>query len=51
MSQAYYAKGFIVSIVLLVGVGTLVHSLVDFAIASFIWKPLAKTTRVSQLQG
>ena len=30
------------TVVGLVGVGTLVHSCVDFAIALFIWKPVKK---------
>ena len=46
MSQAYYAKGFIVSIVLLVGVGTIIHSMVDFAISMVVWRPLRKVIKV-----
>lgn len=40
MSSAYYEKGFFISVILLVGVGTFLHSLVDFSIAVFVWKPL-----------
>jgi niacin transporter len=50
MSQAYYAKGFVVSVVLLVGVGTVVHSMVDFAIALLIWRPLRKIAPAAQKQ-
>lgn len=39
------SQSFWVSIVLLVGVGTLVHSLVDFFIARAIWVPLGKLNR------
>lgn len=40
MSEAYYAKGFVVSVVLLVGVGTVIHSLIDFIMARAIFKQL-----------
>ena len=33
---------FLTTVVGLVGIGTLVHSCVDFAIALFIWKPVKK---------
>ena len=42
MSGAYYAKGFFISVVLLVGVGTVVHSTVDFAISLAIWAGLKR---------
>lgn len=42
---AYQAKGFFVSVVLLVGVGSIVHSMVDFAIASVVWSPLRQVLR------
>jgi niacin transporter len=50
MMQAYYAKGFIVSIVLLVGVGTIIHSMFDFWISLFIWKPLRKVIKIPEIQ-
>lgn len=40
--KAYYAKGFVTSVILLVGAGTVVHSLIDFAIAMAVWAPLKK---------
>ena len=46
MSTGYYAKGFIVSVILLVGVGTVIHSMVDFYLAQAIWKPVTKTGKV-----
>lgn len=46
MSSAYYAKGFIVSVVLLVGVGTVIHSMVDFYLAQIIWKPVSKAVKL-----
>jgi niacin transporter len=45
MSGAYYSKGFLTSVILLVGVGTLIHSLIDFAIARVVWAPLKNITR------
>jgi niacin transporter len=42
MSSAYYQKGFVVSILLLVGLGTLIHSMVDFEIANAIMFALRK---------
>jgi len=40
MTDVYYQKGYLVSVILLVGVGTVVHSMIDFSIAVFVWKPL-----------
>lgn len=40
MTDIYYEKGFLTSVILLVGLGTVVHSLVDFSISLFVWKPL-----------
>ena len=40
MSQAYYAKGLMVSVILLVGIGTVIHSTVDFILAYIIWRGL-----------
>ena len=48
MSSAYYAKGFIVSVVLLVGVGTVVHSMIDFYLAQAIWKPVSKAVKLPE---
>lgn len=45
MSTAYYAKGFVTSVLLLVGVGTVAHSMVDFALAQVIWRAVRGHTR------
>ena len=42
---AYQAKGFFVGVVLLVGVGSVIHSMVDFAIAGAVWQPLQQVLR------
>lgn len=39
-SNVTYSNGYFISVILLVGVGTLIHSLIDFTIAVFVWKPL-----------
>ena len=40
-SESWYESGYVVAVVLLVGVGTLVHSMVDYGIAIAVWKPLS----------
>jgi len=46
MSSGYYAKGFVTSVILLVGVGTVVHSMIDFYLAQAIWKPVTKAVKL-----
>ena len=43
MTTAYYQKGFVISILLLVGLGTVIHSLVDFELANLVMVPLRKS--------
>ena len=45
-----YANGFFVAIILLVGVGSVIHSMVDFAISYLVWQPLKKTFGVRTIQ-
>ena len=40
------SKGFFTTIVLLVGVGTLVHHTIDFVFSVLIWKPVEKIVRI-----
>lgn len=47
MSSGYYAKGFMISVVFLVGIGTVLHSMVDFYLAREIWKAVEKSVKVS----
>ena len=42
LPAGFYARGFVMGIIILVGVGTIVHSIVDFFIARLIWRPLQK---------
>ncbi len=43
----FYSQGFMQSIILLVGVGSVVHSMIDFALSYIIWRGL--TARRSPL--
>lgn len=40
-----YAGGYAVSVLLLVGLGGFVHSMVDYSISLAVWKPVARTVR------
>ena len=42
MSQLYYEQGYFLSVMVLVGFGTVVHSMVDYGIALAVWKPVQK---------
>jgi niacin transporter len=42
LSAGYYDKGFIVSVLGLVGVGTIIHSMIDFSMSVYIWNLLPK---------
>ncbi len=46
MSAATYESGYVVSVLLLIGLGGLVHSMVDFSIAAFVWKPLQQVISI-----
>lgn len=49
MSSAYYAKGFVVAILGLVGIGGIVHSMLDFAIALVVAYALRKQKTLHRL--
>jgi niacin transporter len=40
MTTAWYDKGYLISVIGLVGIGTLIHSMIDLGIAIFVWSPL-----------
>ncbi len=40
MSKSFYTNGYIMSVLLLIGLGGLVHSMVDYGISLAVWKPL-----------
>lgn len=49
LPEANYTQGFLYSIFTLVGIGTLVHSTVDFVISLGVWKVLVKANSVSAI--
>ena len=42
LSPAYYDKGFLQGVILLVGVGTVIHSMLDVSLSVYIWNLLPK---------
>ena len=46
LGEQFYQNGFIMSVLLLVGVGTIAHSMVDYAISALIWKPCQHVIRI-----
>lgn len=49
LSEGYYTQGFFTSVLCLVGVGTVIHSIIDFSLSVYIWNllPKAITKRVA----
>jgi len=43
VSAAHYAQGFITSVLLLVGFGTIVHSMLDLGIALIVWRAVTRS--------
>lgn len=41
-----YETGYLISVLLLVGVGSLIHSIIDFGIAIIVWMPLQKIVSI-----
>lgn len=48
-AETAYQQGFFVSVVLLVGAGSVVHSMVDFAISLVIFRPLVRQQGIAGL--
>ncbi len=46
VTDIYYQKGYLVTVVGLVGVGTLIHSMIDFGIAIMVWKPIQRIVTI-----
>lgn len=46
MSKGYYSSGYLYSVILLVGVGTVIHSMIDFGISIFVWRPLTHVIQI-----
>ncbi len=45
LSEMNYTNGFFVSVILLIGVGGFVHSMIDYYISCLIWNPVAKVLK------
>lgn len=46
LNIGFYNKGFAFSVLLMVGVGTIVHSMIDFGIALAVWKPVSRVIQI-----
>jgi niacin transporter len=46
MTPANYEHGYLFSVVLLIGLGTIVHSMIDFGIAILVWRPLTHVIQI-----
>lgn len=46
LGTAYYENGYLVSVLVLVGIGTVIHSMIDLGIATFVWKPLSHVVTI-----
>ncbi len=42
MTKEYYSNGYVLSVLLLVGLGGVVHSMIDYAISIAVWKPVSQ---------
>lgn len=53
LKEAYYAQGYLTSVLLLVGLGTVVHSFVDYYLSLGVWNTLklSRTLRLSTVRG
>ena len=49
LSAANYDAGYLYSIFTLVGLGTVVHSSIDFILALAVWRVLAKSSSVASI--
>lgn len=49
VSSSYYAQGFITSVLLLVGIGSILHSMLDFGISLILLKTLIKQPLISKI--
>lgn len=45
LSNGYYEQGFMISVLGLVGIGTIIHSMLDFGLSVYIWNLMPKEIR------
>lgn len=46
MTGAYYEKGYLVTVIVMVGLGTIIHSMIDYTIALAVWNPLQSIVNI-----
>lgn len=46
VSEGFYSKGYVYSVLLIVGVGTVGHSIVDYVLSLLVWKPVSKALKI-----
>lgn len=46
MTSGFYDKGYLVTVIGFVGIGTVIHSMIDFGIATVVWKPLSSVVSI-----
>lgn len=46
LSKGFYSNGYVLSVLMLVGIGGFVHSMVDYSLSIAVWKPLVRTVRI-----
>ncbi len=49
LGEKNYESGFLYSVILLVGVGTVIHSSVDFYISALLWRALSKNREIAKI--
>lgn len=50
LKASYFSDGYLYSVILILGVGTIVHSIIDYILAYVIWQPLRRTFGPTPLQ-
>ncbi|ABX42640.1 hypothetical protein [Lachnoclostridium phytofermentans] len=51
VSDLYYEKGYLLSVIGLIGLGTIIHSMIDFSISVLVWKPIKKIISIPASAG
>jgi niacin transporter len=46
MTKANYEHGYLFSVIIMIGVGTVIHSMIDFGIAVLVWRPLTHVIQI-----
>jgi len=46
VTSGFYDKGYLVTVIGFVGIGTVIHSMIDFSIAAVVWKPLSAVINI-----